>query len=271
MNLVLHRSQVALNVDQFDITEQVAEQLNKVLASVVIPPDGVSPATLAKATDKATPAAAPASAGSGLGSGLGSDSGSGETRAGAQARACEIGAMTAGDPRFFARSGPHPLAAVAAAAGAEMAEVPEGDAAAAETLLHGIAPLQSAGPDDVSFLDNRRYADALAATQAGAVIVHPDMAGRVPAGTRRAAGARALCRLGPRRRPLPSCRRRFGRACTRARSWTPKRVVDPSAEIGPLAVIGARAEIGARCRIGPAAVIGDGGGARADCRVGAHA
>jgi Skp family chaperone for outer membrane proteins len=62
MNLVLHRSQVALNVNQFDITGQVAEQLNKVLVSVVIPPDGVSPATLAKATDKATPAAAPASA-----------------------------------------------------------------------------------------------------------------------------------------------------------------------------------------------------------------
>ncbi|MBN9509830.1 MAG: OmpH family outer membrane protein [Alphaproteobacteria bacterium] len=58
MNLVLHRSQVALNVNQFDITGQVAEQLNKVLVSVVIPPDGVSPATLAKATDKATPAAA---------------------------------------------------------------------------------------------------------------------------------------------------------------------------------------------------------------------
>jgi Skp family chaperone for outer membrane proteins len=60
MNLVLHRSQVALNVNQFDITGQVAEQLNKVLVSVVIPPDGVSPATLAKASDKATPASASA-------------------------------------------------------------------------------------------------------------------------------------------------------------------------------------------------------------------
>jgi Skp family chaperone for outer membrane proteins len=62
MNLVLHRSQVALNVNQFDITGQVAEQLNKVLVSVVIPPDGVSPATLAKTkpSDKATPASASA-------------------------------------------------------------------------------------------------------------------------------------------------------------------------------------------------------------------
>ena len=51
MNLVLHRAQVALNINEFDITDQVAEQLNKVMPSVVIPPDGVS---------AALPAAAPA-------------------------------------------------------------------------------------------------------------------------------------------------------------------------------------------------------------------
>ena len=63
MNLVLHRAQVALNVNQFDITEQVTEQLNKILPSVVIPPDGVSPASLAPPAAK-TPAAkaAPSSA-----------------------------------------------------------------------------------------------------------------------------------------------------------------------------------------------------------------
>ncbi len=44
MNLVLHRSQVALNVNEFDISEQVAEQLNKLLPSVNVPADGVSPA-----------------------------------------------------------------------------------------------------------------------------------------------------------------------------------------------------------------------------------
>jgi Skp family chaperone for outer membrane proteins len=43
MNLVMHRQQVALNVAEFDITDQVAEQLNKVLPSVNIPPDGVDP------------------------------------------------------------------------------------------------------------------------------------------------------------------------------------------------------------------------------------
>ena len=42
MNLVLHRSQVALNVSNFDITDEVVTQLNKVLPSVVIPPDGMA-------------------------------------------------------------------------------------------------------------------------------------------------------------------------------------------------------------------------------------
>ncbi|MBV8094397.1 MAG: OmpH family outer membrane protein [Acetobacteraceae bacterium] len=50
MNLVLHRAQVALNVNEFDVTEQVAQQLNKVLPSVLIPPEGVSPSAMAQNT-----------------------------------------------------------------------------------------------------------------------------------------------------------------------------------------------------------------------------
>ncbi len=56
MNLVLHRNQVALNVNEFDISEQVATELNKILPTVTVPPDGVSPAI------PPTPAAAPAGA-----------------------------------------------------------------------------------------------------------------------------------------------------------------------------------------------------------------
>jgi Skp family chaperone for outer membrane proteins len=46
MNLVLHRSQVALNVQEFDITAAVVEQLNRTLPTVLIPPENVDPATL---------------------------------------------------------------------------------------------------------------------------------------------------------------------------------------------------------------------------------
>ena len=62
MNLVLHRSQVALNVNQFDITPQVAEQLNKVLPAVVVPPEGVSPSAMAAELKNMRPAAATAPA-----------------------------------------------------------------------------------------------------------------------------------------------------------------------------------------------------------------
>jgi Skp family chaperone for outer membrane proteins len=44
MNLVVHRAQVALNVSEFDITKQVSEQLNKILPSVDVPPDGMTAA-----------------------------------------------------------------------------------------------------------------------------------------------------------------------------------------------------------------------------------
>jgi Skp family chaperone for outer membrane proteins len=56
MNLVLHRSQVALNVQEFDITDAVAAQLNRALPTVQIPPDGVDPARLPK--DWGSPTAA---------------------------------------------------------------------------------------------------------------------------------------------------------------------------------------------------------------------
>lgn len=168
----------------------------------------------------------------------------------------------AADDRFFARTGPHPLAVVAAAAGGAT-----GNRAAGPLLLHGVAPLQTAGPAHVSFLDNRRYVDALAATRAGAVIVHPDLANRVPAGTVAietvdpyAGWARAASLF----HPPPPIRPGVHRSAVLAEDA----ICDASAEIGPLAVIGAGAVVGPRCRIGAGAVIGDAVSMGADCRVG---
>lgn len=48
MNLVLHAEQAVLHVDGQDITEEVADLLNKVLPHVFIPGDGVDPEVLAK-------------------------------------------------------------------------------------------------------------------------------------------------------------------------------------------------------------------------------
>jgi Skp family chaperone for outer membrane proteins len=54
MNLVLHRAQVALNINEFDITQQVTEQMNKVMPSITIAPDGVSPLAQAQAAGSGT-------------------------------------------------------------------------------------------------------------------------------------------------------------------------------------------------------------------------
>ena len=62
MNVVLHRSQVALNMPEFDITDQVVAQLNRLLPTVQIPAENIDPATLPK--DWANPPA-PATAAAG--------------------------------------------------------------------------------------------------------------------------------------------------------------------------------------------------------------
>ena len=57
INLVLNRAQILGTTNEFDMTPAVAEDLNKVLAAVVIPPDGVSPVAM-QAKEGATPASA---------------------------------------------------------------------------------------------------------------------------------------------------------------------------------------------------------------------
>ena len=148
--------------------------------------------------------------------------------------------MTIGDPRFFARGGPHPLGRVAKAANG--AAPPEAD-----LLLAGVAPLHAAGPEEVSFLDNRRYAAALAGTAAGAVIVHPDMLARVPPGTRPIVTAEPYAgwaRVAALFHPAPPLRPGVHPTAAVAEDAR----VDPSAEIVPFTLVEAGAEVGARCR-----------------------
>ena len=167
-----------------------------------------------------------------------------------------------GDARFFARSGPYALAYIAFAAG--------GTAPAIERMFAGVAPLQSAGQDDVSFLDNRRYAEALEQTMAGAVIVHPQMQIRVPSGTIpivTTSTYEAWARVAALFHPMPPLRPGIHPSAL----VDPDAQVDASAEIGPYAVVEARAEIGPGCRIGPFVSIGAGLTMDRHCRIGAHA
>jgi UDP-3-O-[3-hydroxymyristoyl] glucosamine N-acyltransferase len=166
-----------------------------------------------------------------------------------------------GDRRFFSRTGPHALGAIAAAAGATTD--------APSRMFTGVAPLQTAGPEDVSFLDNKRYASLLDTTRAGAVILAPEFARRVPDGT--AALATTQPYVGWAR--VASLFHPFGVATP---GIHPRAIVDetaaidPTAEIGAGAVIGPHVSIGAGSIIGPLAVIGAGVVIGRDCRIHAH-
>lgn len=170
--------------------------------------------------------------------------------------------QSVGDARFYARRGPFGLAQVAAAA--------NGTAPRSDRVLTGIAPLQAASPDKVSFLDNRRYVSALEKTAAGAVIVHPDMVDRVPASAIPIIAAapyegwaRVAALFHPPRPPTPGIHPTAFVA--------PGAAVDQRAEIGAFACIEEHAEIGAGCRIGSYASIGRGVIIGKDCRIGTHA
>jgi UDP-3-O-[3-hydroxymyristoyl] glucosamine N-acyltransferase len=174
----------------------------------------------------------------------------------------------AGDPRFFRRAGPHTLAAVVDAAGVA------GERAAApprRLMLHRIAPLAVATGQDVSFcLNVRKYLPALAATQAAAVIVHPDMQDRVPEATVAIVADDPLAawvKVAALFHPLPPATPGIHPSAVVAASAR----IDPTTEIGPLSVIGENVTIGPRGRIGPLVAIGDGVEIGRDVRIGPHA
>ena len=166
-----------------------------------------------------------------------------------------------GNARFFSRRGPYPLAIVVKAAC--------GNARDRDLFLDGVAPLQTAGPLEVSFLDNRRYASALEQTSAGAVIVHPDMQMLVPAATVPIVTTEPYAgwaRVAALFHPVPP----VSPGIHPSAIVDEGALVDPSTEVGPLCVIESGAEIGPSCRIGPCAVIGSGVVVGRDCRIGAH-
>src|ERR1700730_12626424 len=69
------------------------------------------------------------------------------------------------DPRFFSRAGPFTLSALAELSGARLLRPDEGG-----RLLYDVSPLETAGPEEGSFLENRKYVEAFVQSSAGAVI-----------------------------------------------------------------------------------------------------
>lgn len=169
------------------------------------------------------------------------------------------------DPRFHRRAGPHRLGLIAERSGARLSE-----GANPDKLLVDVAPLQSAGTDELSFLDNAAYVGAFRISGAGACIVGPAHVPRAPAGMALLVSERPY-------RAYALAAQMFYPQLPPAPGIAPNAVIDPHATLGPGcrvepgAVIGAEAVLGARTMVGPNVVIGPGVTIGDDCTIGACA
>jgi UDP-3-O-[3-hydroxymyristoyl] glucosamine N-acyltransferase len=168
------------------------------------------------------------------------------------------------DPRFFSRGGPLTLAALAALSGARLLRSEDGARRFAD-----VAPLESAGAEEVSFVDNPKYAENFARTRAGAAFITEKWIAKAPSGMALLissdpykAYARAAQAFHPPPAPSP------GRAISAI--VDPTAIVPEDCEIAPNVVIGARVRLGRRVRIGANTVIEAGVEIGEDCRIGAN-
>ena len=127
----------------------------------------------------------------------------------------------------------------------------EGDAAA---VVIGVAPLESAGPDQISFLVDARYVEAAKASRAGAFLAGPEVSGLPAPVLRVPAPQQALIELLTLFHPPAEAVAGVAPSAVVARDAS----VAPTATVGALAVIESGAVIGPHVRIGPLAFVGAG-------------
>jgi UDP-3-O-[3-hydroxymyristoyl] glucosamine N-acyltransferase len=140
--------------------------------------------------------------------------------------------------------------------------------------IGNIAPIDRAGPHDLTFFDNAKYLDQFAATRAGACLLTPRFENNAPKGL-------AVLRARDPYRAFVTVMRELYPDALRpsslfdAKGVAPGTFVHASARlengvvVDPGAVIGPRAEIGAGSVIGPNAVIGPKVRIGRDCSIGA--
>lgn len=169
------------------------------------------------------------------------------------------------DPRFYAAQGPFTLGELARISGARIdGEAPK------DAMFTDVAPLESAKREHVSFLDNRKYVDEFAKSEAGACLLHPDLASSAPR-------EMALLLTPEPYHGYARVARAFYPPSPPGALIAPSATVSSTADIAPDsrveagAVIGERVMIGRRCQIGANAVVGDAVVIGNDCRIGSSA
>src|SRR6516162_2048511 len=158
-------------------------------------------------------------------------------------------------PTFFERPPRSTLAEIAALTKAQL-----DDPSKAAQEIRGLASLDEAGPMHLTFFDNVKYVDQLAATKAGACLVSPRFAARVPADV-------AVLRAAQPFQAFVWVARELHRDALRPQTWfaiegiAPSAIIDPSARledgvtVDPLALIGPQVKIGRDCNVGARSAI----------------
>jgi UDP-3-O-[3-hydroxymyristoyl] glucosamine N-acyltransferase len=168
------------------------------------------------------------------------------------------------DPRFFTRAGPFTLGALAELSGAKLVRPDQ-----AGRVLSDVNPLETAGPDEVSFLENRKYVEAFVRSAAGAVIVDAWAAERAPP-------AMALLVSDAPYKAYALVAQAFYPAPVTIPGRAPSALIDPAAlvpedcDIGPNVVVEQSVRVGRRCAIGANTVIAAGVEIGDDCQIGAN-
>jgi UDP-3-O-[3-hydroxymyristoyl] glucosamine N-acyltransferase len=152
-------------------------------------------------------------------------------------------------PGFFVRSAPVRLADLAGRLGASLP--PEANA---EALIEDVRPLAEAQPQHLSFLDNRKYMPQLRETRAGACLIAPDFAERVPATTV------ALATKAPYRGFAAALQIFYPEALQPKAAMTRagEPLVHPSAQVADGALVEAGAVIGREAQIGSGTTVAAG-------------
>lgn len=153
---------------------------------------------------------------------------------------------------------------------AEVAEAAGGSVVGdTSARVSSVAPLDRAQPNDLSFLAHAKYADAFAQSNAGVVLVTPELAHAVGRAAARVVVPKpydALVALLPRLYVPPAFEPGVHATANVAAGVTLGRDV----RIDPYAVIEAGAEVGDRCWIGSHAVVGAGVSVGADTHLYPH-
>ena len=165
------------------------------------------------------------------------------------------------DPRFYSAAGPFSLKELADVSGTKI-----GNDADPDARFVDVQTLSGAGPEHVSFFNNKLYFESFAESRAGACLARPGAASSAPKGM-------AMLLTPEPYQAYAKVALSFHPPATVENAAGPGTIdetakIQKPCRIDPGAVISARVELGKNCHIGANATLGEGGVLGDDCVIG---